>query len=97
MPPYGTEYPALNAANVVPQADELKERWPAIMEKWGSSMKNAYVVCCEYLADVTFMMVRSVEGLAQMAAIGLGLSRETFTDAGRYGYLIRCPSTTLSC
>ncbi len=28
----------------------------------------------------------SVEGLAQMAAVGLGLPRETFTDAGRYGY-----------
>jgi isopenicillin N synthase-like dioxygenase len=28
----------------------------------------------------------SVEGLAQMAAVGLGLPQETFTDAGRYGY-----------
>jgi hypothetical protein len=28
----------------------------------------------------------SVEGLSQMAAVGLGLPRETFTDAGRYGY-----------
>lgn len=28
----------------------------------------------------------SVEGLAQMVAVGLALPRETFTDAGRYGY-----------
>ena len=28
----------------------------------------------------------SVEGLAQMAAVGLGLPPETFTDAGKYGY-----------
>lgn len=32
----------------------------------------------------------SVEGLAQMAAVGLGLPRETFTDAGRYGYEYSC-------
>jgi hypothetical protein len=28
----------------------------------------------------------SVEGLAQMTAVGLGLPRETFTEAGKYGY-----------
>ena len=28
----------------------------------------------------------SVEGLARMTAVGLGLPQETFTDAGRYGY-----------
>lgn len=27
----------------------------------------------------------SVENVAEMAAIGLGLTRETFTEAGRYG------------
>ncbi|KAN0124859.1 Clavaminate synthase-like protein [Russula decolorans] len=41
MPPYETQFPALNAANVVPQADSLKGRWAPIMEKWGSSMKSA--------------------------------------------------------
>ena len=28
----------------------------------------------------------SVEGLTQMAAVGLGLPADTFKDAGRYGY-----------
>jgi hypothetical protein len=28
-----------------------------------------------------------VENLAEMAALGLGLPRETFKDAGRYGYV----------
>jgi hypothetical protein len=42
-PPYKTQYPALNAANIVPQADHLKGRWVDIMEKWGQSMKDAYV------------------------------------------------------
>lgn len=32
----------------------------------------------------------SVEGLAQMVAVGLALPRETFTDAGRYGYDNSC-------
>ena len=32
----------------------------------------------------------SVEGLAQMAAVGLALPPETFADAGRYGYEYRC-------
>jgi hypothetical protein len=41
MPPYETQFPALNASNVVPQAESLKGRWPPIMEKWGSSMKSA--------------------------------------------------------
>ncbi|EPT04041.1 hypothetical protein FOMPIDRAFT_1022142 [Fomitopsis schrenkii] len=40
-PPYETAYPALNAPNVVPQADSIRERWSPVMEKWGTSMKNA--------------------------------------------------------
>jgi hypothetical protein len=40
-PPYETQYPGLNAPNIVPQAETLKERWLPIMEQWGKSMKNA--------------------------------------------------------
>ena len=40
-PPYDTQFPGLNAPNVVPQAPDFKERWTPIMEKWGKSMKNA--------------------------------------------------------
>jgi hypothetical protein len=40
-PPYETQYPGLNAANIIPQADNLRDRWPVIMEKWGKSMKDA--------------------------------------------------------
>jgi len=40
-PPYKTEFPGLNAVNVVPQAESIKERWPVAMEQWGNSMKNA--------------------------------------------------------
>ena len=41
MPPYKTQFPALNAPNVVPQAESLKARWAPTMEKWGSAMKSA--------------------------------------------------------
>ncbi|KAI0068123.1 Clavaminate synthase-like protein [Artomyces pyxidatus] len=75
-PTYESQFPGLNAPNVVPQADSLKARWDYTMNKWGTSMKNA------------------VEGLAEMAAVGLGLSRETFTDAGRYGPHLLAPTAS---
>jgi hypothetical protein len=40
-PPYDTAYPALNAANIVPDAAEIKQRWTPVMEKWGRSMKTS--------------------------------------------------------
>lgn len=40
-PPYETQYPGLNAPNVIPDAEDLKARWTPTMEKWGKSMKNA--------------------------------------------------------
>ncbi|KAF7436501.1 hypothetical protein PC9H_003334 [Pleurotus ostreatus] len=48
-PPYETQYPGLNAPNVVPEAEDLKARWTPTMEKWGKSMKNAV----ENLAEMT--------------------------------------------
>lgn len=42
-PPYETQFPGLNAPNVVPEHPSIRGRWTAIMEKWGQSMKNAYV------------------------------------------------------
>jgi hypothetical protein len=40
-PPYKTEFPGLNAANIVPDAPHIKDRWSPAMNQWGSSMKNA--------------------------------------------------------
>ena len=40
-PPYETQYPGLNAPNVVPQAENLKARWKPVMESWGRFMKDA--------------------------------------------------------
>ncbi|KAI9060553.1 Clavaminate synthase-like protein [Trametes sanguinea] len=75
-PPYETQYPSLNAPNVVPKAESIRERWTPIMEKWGTSMKTA------------------VENLAEMAAIGLGLPRDTFKEAGRYGPHLLAPTAS---
>ncbi|PPQ77641.1 hypothetical protein CVT26_005407 [Gymnopilus dilepis] len=75
-PPYKTEFPSLNAPNVIPQADFLSKRWPIIMEQWGTCMKNA------------------VADLADMVALGLGLSADTFRQAGRFGPHLLAPTAS---
>ncbi|KAI6047914.1 Clavaminate synthase-like protein [Pisolithus marmoratus] len=75
-PPYNTEYPALNASNVIPQAIMFSGIWESVMEKWGMSMKDA------------------VENVAEMVAIGLGLPRQTFKDAGKYGPHLLAPTAS---
>ncbi|KAI1390488.1 Clavaminate synthase-like protein [Hypoxylon trugodes] len=74
--PYATQFPGLNAENVIPEVLEIRERWTPIMETWGKSMKSA------------------VSGLAEMAAVGMGLPAETFTDAGRYGPHLLAPTAS---
>ncbi|OTA52447.1 Clavaminate synthase-like protein [Hypoxylon sp. EC38] len=74
--PYATQFPGLNAENVIPEAPEIRERWTPVMETWGKSMKSA------------------VSGLAEMAAVGMGLPAETFTDAGRYGPHLLAPTAS---
>ena len=41
QPPYETQFPGLNAPNVVPEAEGLRERWTPVMDRWGSCMKTA--------------------------------------------------------
>lgn len=47
--PYQTEFPSLNAPNVIPQAESLKDRWTPAMDLWGTSMKSAV----QNLAEMT--------------------------------------------
>ncbi|TBU39081.1 Clavaminate synthase-like protein [Dichomitus squalens] len=75
-PPYESQYPGLNAPNVVPEDENIRERWTPIMEKWGTSMKTA------------------VANLSEMTAVGLGLPRETFKDAGKYGPHLLAPTAS---
>lgn len=39
--PYETEFPGLNAENVVPEAEHIRERWAPTMDEWGTRMKDA--------------------------------------------------------
>lgn len=39
--PYETDYPALNAPNVVPRSPAINASWEHTMQKWGTSMKTA--------------------------------------------------------
>jgi isopenicillin N synthase-like dioxygenase len=41
MPPYDSQFPGLNAPNVVPDAPHIKERWEPVMDRWGTAMKEA--------------------------------------------------------
>ncbi|KAI2643731.1 hypothetical protein GGS21DRAFT_497905 [Xylaria nigripes] len=74
--PYETQFPGLNAENVVPTGENIRERWTPVMTKWGLSMKSA------------------VSGLAEMAAVGMGLPAEIFSDAGRYGPHLLAPTAS---
>ncbi|GAW18368.1 hypothetical protein ANO14919_078430 [Xylariales sp. No.14919] len=74
--PYETQFPGLNADNIVPATDGIRERWTPIMTQWGQSMKSA------------------VSGLAKMAAVGMGLPAETFSDAARYGPHLLAPTAS---
>ncbi len=40
-PPYETQFPGLNAANVTPEAAGLRERWEPDMDLWRASLTNA--------------------------------------------------------
>ncbi|KAI9163694.1 hypothetical protein HJFPF1_05316 [Paramyrothecium foliicola] len=49
-PPYKTEFPGLNAANIVPDAPHIKDRWSPAMNQWGTSMRNAVTKLAEMTA-----------------------------------------------
>ncbi|KAM4061142.1 Clavaminate synthase-like protein [Hirsutella rhossiliensis] len=49
-PPYETQFPGLNAPNVVPDAPHIKDRWAPCMDQWGTSMKNAVSKLSEMVA-----------------------------------------------
>ncbi|KAJ4147172.1 hypothetical protein LMH87_001714 [Akanthomyces muscarius] len=50
QPPYETQFPGLNAPNVVPEAEGLRERWTPVMDRWGNCMKSAVSTLSEMTA-----------------------------------------------
>lgn len=81
-PPYETEYPALNAPNVVPQAPGINEKWESTMEKWGHSMKNAV----ENIAEMTAIgLGLPREFIKDAGKYGPHLLGPTASDLVKYG------------
>uniref|UniRef100_A0A8H7YA54 Isopenicillin N synthase-like Fe(2+) 2OG dioxygenase domain-containing protein n=1 Tax=Psilocybe cubensis TaxID=181762 RepID=A0A8H7YA54_PSICU len=81
-PPYETAYPALNAANVVPQAEFIKKNWTFTMEKWGTSMKDAVSA----LADmVAIGLGLPAQTFRDPGRYGPHLLAPTASDLSKYG------------
>jgi isopenicillin N synthase-like dioxygenase len=64
-------------------ADNITPDAPHIRERWGPAMNQWGT-----------SMKNAVEGLTQMAAVGLGLEADTFKDAGRYGSHLLAPTAS---
>lgn len=64
-------------------ADNITPDAPHIKERWGPVMNQWGT-----------SMKNAVEGLTQMAAVGLGLPADTFRDAGRYGPHLLAPTAS---
>ncbi|KAG5647773.1 hypothetical protein DXG03_008496 [Asterophora parasitica] len=81
-PPYETQFPGLNASNIVPKAESLRERWTPIMEQWGKSMKDAVANLAE-MAAVGLDL--PAETFREAGAYGPHLLAPTASDLVKYG------------
>ncbi|KAL8403813.1 hypothetical protein RB594_008896 [Gaeumannomyces avenae] len=81
-PPYKTEFPALNAPNVVPDAPQIKERWVPTMDQWGSFMKNAVSDLAEMAAIGLGLPDKTFKEAGQY---GPHLLAPTASDLKKYG------------
>ncbi|KAF8203809.1 hypothetical protein BJ912DRAFT_1018512 [Pholiota molesta] len=82
VPPYATEFPGLNAPNVVPDAPTLKKRWPVTMEKWGKSMKGAV---SDFADMVAIGLGIPTETFSKAGRYGPHLLAPTASDLVKYG------------
>ncbi|KJZ77679.1 hypothetical protein HIM_02856 [Hirsutella minnesotensis 3608] len=81
-PPYETQFPGLNAPNVVPQAPHIRDRWTPIMDQWGTSMKNAV----SKLSEMTALgLGLPAEYFSDAALYGPHLLAPTASDLEKYG------------
>ncbi|RSL46801.1 hypothetical protein CEP53_010190 [Fusarium sp. AF-6] len=82
IPPFKTEFPGLNASNIVPEAPHIKERWTPAMNQWGTSMKNAV----SKLAEMTAVgLDLPAEFLSNAGRYGPHLLAPTASDLEKYG------------
>ncbi|KAG9314083.1 Clavaminate synthase-like protein [Chiua virens] len=81
-PPYETQYPALNAPNVIPQAPVFRDIWQPTMEKWGRYMKDAV----ENIAEMTAIgLGLPRETIKDAGKYGPHLLGPTASDLTKYG------------
>ncbi|KFA63384.1 hypothetical protein S40285_01802 [Stachybotrys chlorohalonatus IBT 40285] len=81
-PPYETQFPGLNAANIVPEAPHIRDRWTPIMDQWGSSMKNAV----SQLAEMTAVgLGLPADHFSNAGRYGPHLLAPTASDLVKYG------------
>ncbi|KAM0425027.1 hypothetical protein ACHAPT_009828 [Fusarium lateritium] len=82
VPPFKTEFPGLNASNIVPEAPHIKERWTPAMNQWGTSMKNAV----SKLAEMTAVgLDLPAEFFSDAGRYGPHLLAPTASDLNKYG------------
>ncbi|KAL2150495.1 hypothetical protein VTH82DRAFT_7058 [Thermothelomyces myriococcoides] len=77
------EQPPYKTNFPVLNAENITPEAPHIKERWGPVMNQWGTA-----------MKNAVEGLTQMAAVGLGLPADTFKDAGRYGPHLLAPTAS---
>ncbi|KAH6624009.1 hypothetical protein B0J18DRAFT_166215 [Chaetomium sp. MPI-SDFR-AT-0129] len=81
-PPYETQFPGLNAANITPDAPHIKERWSPVMNQWGASMKNAV----EGLTQMTAVgLGLEADTFKDAGRYGPHLLAPTASDLQKYG------------
>ncbi|KEY65291.1 hypothetical protein S7711_01809 [Stachybotrys chartarum IBT 7711] len=81
-PPYETQFPGLNAANIVPEAPHIRDRWTPVMDQWGSSMKNAV----SQLAEMTAVgLGLPADHFSNAGRYGPHLLAPTASDLQKYG------------
>ncbi|KAK9413968.1 hypothetical protein SUNI508_11420 [Seiridium unicorne] len=81
-PPYKTEFPGLNAPNIVPDAPKIHDRWAPVMNEWGVTLRNA-------VSDVAGMAAVGLglpaEAFMEAGKYGPHLLAPTASNLDRYG------------
>ncbi|KFH40616.1 hypothetical protein ACRE_086850 [Hapsidospora chrysogenum ATCC 11550] len=81
-PPYETKFPGLNAPNVTPEAEHIRDRWAPTMNQWGNAMKDAV----SKLAEMTALGLGLPQGAFSSAGTyGPHLLAPTASDLNKYG------------
>ncbi|CAM1501563.1 Fc.00g035470.m01.CDS01 [Cosmosporella sp. VM-42] len=81
-PPYETQFPGLNASNIVPDAPHIKDKWEPTMNQWGTSMRNAVSKLAEMTAVGLGLPAEYFSGAGRY---GPHLLAPTASDLKRYG------------